>query len=461
MSPSRALTSPVLALMALVQPLLTACADDPCSGEVKLLSLDLTIDQQIFLWPYVYPVADWWYIDDIDAGHLVSSCADKTIELPPGSFPNEVPESSSVLYCDDSGLHRIDLDADAARTRIAAMSGCEVGPADGLGGYFVHGGGAEWSSGASVVGLSGTAGELYRVPSITAEVQPELIHPYALGPYELADGWYVLTSGRTWSRIDPSTHALAVQHDTVELLMPSPRRDAWLWAPLPLDPTNDLEVRVHHLDGTDDVTIDAVSRTHRFTWNETGTHLGLRSPEEIGPYVDTTDITVFDARTGAQTTELAGADGWNTCGTSLLETHGTGFLVCRAEDPDSFENPRFHLDPTTGAVTLIQRGKSAPRPGSEEGDHPYQTLGDGRYIVGQSVEGYPLEDDLIGELDRRQIFLVDPETGTRAPLMVLYSTDRLNVYPDREVFVFSDAERDGIFLYPFPSRAPTRQRRSR
>lgn len=431
----------------------SACADDDCAGEVRALAIDVEPGKSLY--PSFYPLSDWWFVAHYPEPHrVVSRCGDEVVELPGEVWPVAVPNTASALFCDASGLHRIDLDERGQITRLNEVARCEVGPADGAGGRFLVSD-KQPSQPITVEGgpLYGDLNAIWRVPGLEGPSEPVKIHPSAQGPVELADGWYVLTNERTWSWLDLATNELVPRLEDAAFIVPSPGGEAWVWAQrASADGTSAYDTFVQHVDDGHNVALGPVAMNASIVWNETGTHLAVKSELYSSPYeIDTEDIFVLDAHTGARTATLAGADGWFSCGTSQ-QTHESGFLICRIE-LGSFDQETLHLDPVSGAVTPIKTSKRAKHPSRHENDTGYRPLSDGRYITGQSLAGYPRPISEFETIDRQQLILVDPETNTRTPLMTLYDTDKFMVSLEHATIAFSDAERDGFYLRPLPPKA--------
>lgn len=425
------------------------CGEDAWEcGDGEILALSTHFAMR----PYVQPIQDWWYVN-VGGGpsYVVSRCGETAVTLSKSFYLYPVPDEPSALYCDEDGLYRVDLAEDENITRLhPAPYSCRVKDYDEVGGYFFDVG----YDGAKDPFLGGESSEqdglneVWHVSTRTTAAKPVQIHPSARGPFKMADGWYVHTEAGEWARIDLDSKGLTVIHENARFIVPNLAGDAWLWAPNSDNP-QELTGFVHHLSGGEDVDIGTIWMGARFTWNEPGTHL-VR-----GGGVDRWDITGINAFTGEHTEVLPAADGWHPCTPGFITQRDAGFLLCRSMQ-DSFAEPSyFHFDPETGAVTAltVEENRAKPPEGWEDGDKGYYELEDGRYITGQSLPGFPKGQDSETHremFDYLQMYIVDPEAGTRTALLKKMSKDGLYVSLEMGAVGYTDSMRHGFYIQPLP-----------
>lgn len=434
------------------------CADEggACgAGEVQALAF-----QRLGASPSVSTVQDWWLVNPATGPrYAISRCGDEVITLPRGVGFTPLADGPSVLFCDEDGLQRIDLGEDGDITQLHGAKGCSVGPADGVGGFFFQERRSqEFARPYLLTGVSGPIEELWHVTDPTTPMRVvQQVHLRAMGPFKMADGWYLRTEEGAWDRIELDTNELVPVQSGTRFIVPNRGGDAWAWAGLSSAVTADgVDTFVRRLSGGD-VAIGAVPELSSLTWNDAGTHLIMLWDGARGAFpVETWNIVGIDARTGARTAVLAGAEGWNACSSGPVIPLETGFLVCQAL-ANSTENLRFSFDPATGALTPRQDGKPARPtwPDRQSGDQGYYPVGDGRFITGQSLPGYPMRDPnsaTSSEVDYRQMYLIDSEAETRVALMKMLATDIMFISLELDAIGFTDATRGGFYIRPLPKR---------
>lgn len=421
----------------------------------------LALSTRFAMRPYVQPILDWWYVNVGDGpSYVVSRCGGTVVTLAKSFYLYPVPDEPSALYCDDDGLYRVDLAEHEIITRLHPATSCTVKDYDGVGGYFFEVGFGDLDpfldpflrgESSEQDGLN----EIWHVSTLTTPAKPVQIHASAHGPFKLADGWYLHTEAGEWARIDLGSKSLTVIHENARFIVPNLAGDAWVWAPN-TDDGQHLTAFVHSLSGDEDIDIGTISWSSRLTWNEPGTHLVLGlSLDVMGYAADTWNIAGINASTGKQTAILPAADGWHPCTPGFVDRRGTGFLVCRSM-PDSLEEPSyFYFDPETGAITAltVEENRAKPPEGWEEDDKGYYEIGDGRYITGQSLPGYPKGQDSESPLemiDYLQMYLVDPKAGTRTALMKMVSKDGMHVSLEMGAIGYTDSVRGGFYIHPLP-----------
>lgn len=426
-------------------------------GSEERLAVAFTVDVGMVWYPAVWPIDDWWFVyPGSGPSYAISRCADEIITLPERVLLTPIPGEPSALYRDD-GLMRIDLAEGGRVTRLDAGAGSGgAGPLDGAGGVFFTKWSNEWDEDPFLNGeVYGAGHEVWRAPDLITPMASVMIHQSAQGPYEMADGWYLRTSERSWSRVDLSTNTLIPIHPATWFVVPNRSGDAWVWADATdVEEPGGVESFVHHLDRGEDVAIGLVRRSspgqNRIAWNEAGTHMLLHERVILDGFNDDVyELVGIDVNTGVRSPPLVPEDGWMLCQPGIAETYGQGFLVCRAKE-GSFDTDYYSYDPATGQATLLQdEDVFPPRPGWMEGDKGYYPLTDGRYITGQSLPGYPRDEDY-PPIDRLQMFIVDHERRTRHPLMTMYPTDVMTVSLDNRLIGYRDASRDGFYIRPLP-----------
>jgi hypothetical protein len=428
-------------------------------GSEERLAVAYTVDVGINWHPAVWTIDDWWFVyPGSGPSYAISRCADEIITLPERVLLTPIPGEPSALYCRD-GLRRIDLAEGGRVTRLDAGAGNgSVWPFDGVGGVFFTKESNKWHKDKSLKGeVNGEWREVWRATDLITPMASVRIHPSALGPYEMADGWYLYTSEESWSRIDLSTNTLVPIHPATEFIVPNRSGDAWVWGDATVaEEIGLVESFVHHLDRGEDVPIGLVQRTNPtypvgIDWNEAGTHMVLhRRVFSDGFLMDVFEFVGIDANTGVRSPPLVAEDGWTQCNPWFAETYGQGFLLCRTEE-GSYDTDYYFFDPATGQATLLQDEDliGPGRPGWMEDDKGYYPLTDGRYITGQSLPGYPQVEDF-PSIDRLQMFLVDHERDMRHPLMTMYPSDAMTVSLDNRLIAYTDASRDGFYIRPLP-----------
>jgi|JI10StandDraft_1071094.scaffolds.fasta_scaffold23154_5 hypothetical protein len=439
-------------------------------GSDELLALAFTVDVETNWHPATWPVADWWFVYPGDGpSYAISRCADEVITLPDYVLLTPIPDQPSALYFADDletgGLMRIDLAEAGRTTRLHTMPGNgDVGPFDGAGGVFFDKTIPNAYGDPFVKGdVAGYWNEVWRAPDLITPNSSVKLHPAARGPFEMADGWYLCTSESSWSRVDLSTNTLAPIHAATWFVVPNGNGDAWVWA----DATDGqvklegVESFVHHLDSGSDVPIGPVRQSNTsypvgLRWNAAGTHVLMRERVASEAFLyDVYDFVGIDANTGLRSMPLPAEDGWMECQCILCrETLDQDFVVCRTEK-GSREFDYYRFDPATGSTALLQgKDVAEPRlPGWKEGDKGYYPLTDGRYITGQSLPGFPMDDDY-PPIDRLQMFLVDHEHEVRLPLVAKYPNDTMAVSTDSRLVAYTDSDRDGFYIRPLPATPP-------
>ena len=343
-------------------------------GVGEFLALPFAVDVDYDWHPLVWPIDDWWFVyPGAGASYAVSRCGEDIITLPEHVLLDGIPGEPSALYFDAHGLQRIDLAEGGKRTLLQAETRAGgLSRQDGSGGVFF-----EVELGQSVEeerylkgGLSGSLMEIWRAPDLITTNASVLIHPNTLGPFEMADGWYVYTDDLAWSRIDLAVNTLVPIHAHTRFVAPNLAGDAWAWADTATsEGSGGVESFVRHVSSGEDVSIGEIpnstlSHDVGVDWNATGTHLLLRmneSPEESWTF--TFDLVGINAQTGERTPTLHASEGWTLCYHGYAETYKDGFHICRADPDVEYQLDHYYFTPAKGTTTTLDDLFWDPPPG--------------------------------------------------------------------------------------------------